>query len=158
VADLVGIQNRFHGRWLGPALAAGQGLLCWTPTAQDATAGAPVLTVPDKGRLAVGQAVNWVIPSDGITLVDLAARGNEDFVAEVTEARHLGEITLATLALGAVPGARLVLTLSGAQRQRLAVGTAVAARMDRRFVHVMPVRTGHGSLAAQAPQVRASGA
>jgi len=144
VADLVGIQNRFHGRWQGPAAAPGQGLLCWTPDGQGPTSGLPVLTVQDKGRLAVGQAVNWVIPSDGITLVDLAARAGDDFLAEVSEARHLGEITLATLALAAVPGARLVLTLSGPQRQRLAPGAGVAVRLDRRFVHVMPVRSAHG--------------
>lgn len=141
VADLVGIQNRFQGLWLGPASTPGQGLLRWTPAGQDETARLPVLTVRDKGRLAPGQPVNWVIPSDGIALVDPAARHDDDFVTEVTEARHLGEITLATLSLAAVPGARLVLTLAGPQRQRLVVGSPAAVRLDRRFVHVMPVRS-----------------
>ena len=65
-----------------------------------------------------------------------------DFGAEVREARHLGEITLVTLSIAAVPGARLVLTLSGAQRQDLRADAAVAVRLDLRQVHVMPVRTG----------------
>ena len=139
VADLVGIQNRFQGEWLGPAATAGQGLLRWTG-AGAATQSPPVLTVRDKGKVPTGQAVNWVIPSDGITLVDAATQDAGDFSAEVVEARHLGEITLATLRLAAVPGARLALTLSGAQRQGLAPGVRVGVRLDPALVHVMPLR------------------
>ena len=95
----------------------------------------------DKGRLPPGQPVNWVIPGDGITLSDPAANGPEDFSAEVVEARHLGEITLATLALAQVPGANLRLTLSGTQRQGLSLGSQVAVRLDRALVHVMPLRS-----------------
>jgi molybdate transport system ATP-binding protein len=148
VADLVGLQNRFHGRWLGPAATPGLGLLRWTTDAQDTRSSAPLLTVRDKGRLEIGQPVNWVIPGDGITLADLATRGDDAFVAEVTEARHLGEITMATLTLDGVPGARLVLTLTGAQRQHLVAGARVAARLDCQRVHVMPVRAATGSGAA----------
>ncbi len=145
VADLVGIQNRFHGLWLGPADTAGQGLLRWTPAGPGAAADAPVLQVRDKNRLVPGEPVNWVIPSDGIGLVDLSERTTDDFLAEVTEARHLGEITLAVLAVSAVPDSRLVLTLSGPHRQRLTIGAKVAARLDRQFVHVMPVRSAQGA-------------
>ena len=99
-----------------------------------------MLTVRDKGKVPTGQAVNWVIPSDGIMLVDAASQETTDFSAEVVEARHLGEITLATLSLAAVPGAPLVLTLSGAQRRRLAVGARVGVRLDPALVHVMPLR------------------
>ena len=140
VAELVGIQNCFRGEWLGPAAAPGKGMLRWTGPGATA-AGAPVLTVRDKGKVPTGQAVNWVIPSDGITLVDTAAQGETDFNAEVVEARHLGEITLATLSLTAVPGARLVLTLSGAQRRWLAAAARVGVRLDPAMVHVMPLRT-----------------
>ena len=139
VADLVGIQNRFQGEWLGPAASAGLGLLRWTGTG-DAAQSSAVLAVRDKGKVPTGQAVNWVIPSDGITLVDSASQVANDFSAEVVEARHLGEITLATLSLAAVPGARLVLTLSGAQRRALAVGAPVGVRLDPTLVHVMPLR------------------
>ncbi|MBK9364049.1 MAG: ABC transporter ATP-binding protein [Rubrivivax sp.] len=145
VADLVGIQNRFQGCWLGPADAPGQGWLRWTPeaaTAAGADASGPLLRVQDKGRLPPGQAVHWVIPSDGIRLLPPAEMEPGDFGAEVREARHLGEITLVTLSIAAVPGARLVLTLSGAQRQDLRADAAVAVRLDLRQVHVMPVRTG----------------
>jgi molybdate transport system ATP-binding protein len=102
---------------------------------------APVLTVRDKGRLPEGQAVTWVIPSDGITLLAPEALSPGDFHAQVVEARHLGEITLATLALAAVPGAPLRLTLSGVQRQGLVVGAPLCVRLDMDKVHVMPVRS-----------------
>lgn len=142
VADLVGIQNRFHGEWLGAA-APGRGLLRWT--GEDSTAPSlPVLTVRDKGKLSAGQAVNWVIPSDGITVVASAEQGSDVFSAEVVEARHLGEITLATLRLSAVPGVQLVLTLSGPQRQGLDPGMCVGVRLDSALVHVMPSRMNGG--------------
>ena len=69
VADLVGIPNRFHGRWLGAGgpyvLPPGLAWLEWLPTA-DASSGLP-LVVSDKGRLkTAGQAVTWVIQSDGL--------------------------------------------------------------------------------------------
>ena len=139
VADLVGIQNRFQGVWLGPADSPGQGRLRWLGGDADDPA-APVLTVRDKGKLPVGHAVTWVIPNDGIVLIEPDARRPGDFDAEVTEARHLGEITLATLSLRAVPGARLVLTLADAQRLALTSGARVCARLDPVRVHVMPLR------------------
>lgn len=148
VADLVGIHNRFSGQWLGSAQGQpGQGQLLWLPpSCADANApvadhNLPLLTVRDKGKLPPGQAVNWVVPSDGITLLSAhAARQAGDLAAQVVEARHLGEISLITLSLAAVPGARLTLTLSGVQRQDLAMGAPVGVRLDLGLVHVMPVR------------------
>lgn len=142
VADLVGIQNRFLGHWLGPAGPPGLGRLRWIVPGADPAPDAPVLIVPDKGKLPPGQAVSWVVPNDGLTLGEAAAGGPDDFAAVVEEARHLGEITLVTLALPAMPGARPVLTLSGTARRGLSAGDAVTLRLDRRLVHVMPVRTG----------------
>lgn len=140
VADLVGIHNRFQGEWLGTATEPGMGRMRWMAPAGPASAG-PVLTVRDKGKLPDGQRVTWVIPSDGITLLPPETLGAGDFDAEVVEARHLGEITLATLALAAVPGAALRLTLSGAQRQGLVVGARWGVRLAMDKVHVMPVRS-----------------
>ncbi|MDO8906250.1 ABC transporter ATP-binding protein [Hydrogenophaga sp.] len=142
VADLVGIHNRFQGVWLGKAGTTGMGRMRWVATTSKGMRGdAPVLTVRDKGRLPDGQEVTWVIPSDGITLLAPGAHAPGDFAAEVVEARHLGEITLATLALAAVPGAPLRLTLSGAQRQRLVAGARCWVRLAMDKVHVMPVRS-----------------
>ncbi len=138
VADLVGIQNRFHGTWEGPADAPGWGWLRWTGA--DGTPG-PRLRVRDKGKIPAGQAVAWVIPSDGLTVLDRAAAGADEFGAVVAEARHLGEITLATLQLDVLGGVPLLLTLAGAQRQQLAPHQRSAVRLDSALVHVMPMRS-----------------
>ena len=140
VADLVGIHNRFHGQWLGASEQPGRGLLRWTPGGID-PGHAPLLTVRDKGRIAAGQAVTWVIPSDGITVLDRAPEEAGEFGAEVVEARHLGETTLATLALAEVRDAELRLMLSGPQRLQFAVGAKLAVRLDPDLVHVMPMRS-----------------
>lgn len=140
VADLVGIHNRFQGQWLGvDGQAPGWGLLRWTAPADEPAAG-PALRVRDKGRLPPGQAVNWVVPGDGIAMLEGPAQHSDEFNAQVVEARHLGEITLATLALADMPGAHLLLTVSGPQRQRIAVGAALAVRIALDLVHVMPLR------------------
>ncbi|MBA4175803.1 MAG: ABC transporter ATP-binding protein [Leptothrix sp. (in: Bacteria)] len=147
VADLVGLQNRFRGIWEGPAEAPGQGWLRWVgegAAPPDAPA-APRLQVRDKRRLPEGQAVSWVIPGDAIRVQALAAPGAAapgSYVATVTEARFLGEITLATLALDAMPGAPLQLTLAGPGRRSLLTGARVAVQLDLELVHVMPVRSG----------------
>lgn len=139
VADLVGIQNRFQGQWLGPTATPGSGLLRWLHDGID-PATAPVLEVRDKGKLPPGQTVHWVIPGEGLSLQDVSASGPDIFDAVVTEARHLGEFSLATLNLTAVGGAPLVLTLSGPQRQLLAVGAPLRVRLHREQIHVMPLR------------------
>jgi molybdate transport system ATP-binding protein len=139
VADLVGIHNRFDGQWLGAAEQSGYGLLRWS--AAHANEGhRQTLRVRDKGRIPTGQRVTWVIPGDGITISDGVPSHEGEFVAQVIEARHLGEITLATLMLTLVPDARLMLTLSGPQRRQVAVGTTLCARIDLDLVHVMPLR------------------
>ena len=146
VADLVGIQNRFQGVWLGPADSPGQGRLRWTGGDADDAAAPVVLTVRDKGKLPAGHAVTWVIPNDGIVLVEPGAGSAGDFDTEVIEARHLGEITLATLRVHSVPGAHLVLTWAGAQRQALTPGARWCVRLDPARVHVMPLRTRNGAV------------
>ena len=145
VADLVGIQNRFQGRWLGPCGQSGWGLLQWSAEATTAAPAGdvrppPRLRVRDKGRIETGQSVHWVLTSDAITLVDRPAQAGGEFGAVVTEARPLGDITLLALALQAVPGAVLRFTLSGPQRLRIEVDAALTACLDLGLVHVMPVR------------------
>ena len=139
VADLVGIHNRFDGVWIGPSRQEGWGMLSWT-AAQQGSALALQLKVRDKGRLAAGQKVSWVIPGDGITLLERPPQGDGEFDAVVVEARHLGEITLATLSLTALPGSSLRLTLSGPQRLRILAGAHLGLRLDLSQVHVMPSR------------------
>ncbi|MDO8419930.1 MAG: ABC transporter ATP-binding protein, partial [Rubrivivax sp.] len=142
VADLVGIQNRFHGRWQGPSGQPGWGLLQWSAEAGALADAArlPLLTVRDKGRIEVGQDVHWVLTSDAITLLVRPPQAAGEFSARVSEARPLGDITLLALALDSVPGAILRLTLSGPQRLHIEVGAAMTVCLDLGLVHVMPVR------------------
>jgi molybdate transport system ATP-binding protein len=149
VADLVGIPNRFHGRWLGNAgphaLPDGFAWLEWLPQADASSRLA--LVVKDKGRLKTsGQAVTWVIQGDGFEVnpssIEDAAKDKQRVVlqAQVSALRSLGEISLATLALEMPAGTQLQLTLSGAQRQNVQTGQQLTVSMDCRWIHVMPVR------------------
>lgn len=139
VADLVGIHNRFHGRWEGPSAQAGWGLLRWTSAEADPDS-APLLVVSDKGRLAIGQRVTWVIPGHGLTLLDRGPEGANEFHAEVSEVRSLGDLTLVALALTSVGHQPLLLTLTGPQRPTITVGASLTVRLDLDLVHVMPLR------------------
>jgi len=144
VADLVGIQNRLRGQWLGRASHDGRGLLRWTGDTTGTDSG-PVLNVRDKGKLPAGQPVTWVIPGDGITLLDTAPETTQgpiadQFAVQVVDARFLGEITLATLDVVGMPGVELRLTLAGSKRGTLALGTTLGVRLDLDQVHVMPLR------------------
>lgn len=139
VADLVGIQNRFHGVWEGPSLTAGLGRLRWT-TGGEASSAVRLLHVRDKGRIDAGQAVTWVINGDGIALHEREAAGDDEFAAVATEARHLGEVTLATVAMAAQPAIQLRLTLTGSQRISMVVGATMTVRLDLALAHVMPLR------------------
>ena len=142
VADLVGIQNRFQGRWVGPSGQPGWGLLQWSadPAVVADPSRLPLLRVRDKGRIDVGQAVHWVLTGDAITLLERPPQAPGELSAVVSEARPLGDITLLALTLDAVPGATLRLTLSGPQRLRIESGGTVTACLDLGLVHVMPVR------------------
>ncbi len=139
VADLVGIQNRFRGVWDGPAQAPGFGWLRWTAAGEGAST-VRTIVVRDKGRINPGQQVTWVINGDGITLLDRPAQSDDEFATVVTESRHLGEVTLATLALAEHPGVQLHLTLTGPQRAHFVVATTVVVRLDLSLAHVMPLR------------------
>lgn len=139
VAELVGVQNHFTGQWLGPAETEGWGSLRWT-ICDETNGDAPILTVRDKGRIPAGQPVTWIIPNDGIALLDAPPSQAGDFLATVEEARHLGEISLVSLLLSDMPGTVVRVTLSGPMRSQLVVGQPCCVRLDLELVHVMPLR------------------
>ncbi|MBV5284753.1 MAG: ABC transporter ATP-binding protein [Methyloversatilis discipulorum] len=137
VADLVGMHNRFQGVWVGPSGRAGWGLLKWVSAAGGENGGDMLLEVRDKGKIKPGQPVNWVVPGDGILLG--ADGSGQELEATVSEARHLGEITLASLTLERNPQISLRITLAGPQRRRIGSGDRLALRLDPALVHVMPL-------------------
>jgi len=149
VADLVGVQNRFQGRWIGPQTAQdrveGAGWLQWLDAqGQPATVR---LRVRDKGRLPAGQAVTWVIQGDGILLEREASGlsgpgslGAVTLQACVATVRHLGETTLIGLQLLDVPGLALRVVRSGPLCRQLEPGMTLAVRLVCDWVHVMPTK------------------
>lgn len=139
VAALMGIPNRFEGRWMGAAEQAGWGWLRWTAGPGEG----PVLQVRDAGGTLPGQPVAWLIPGNAISLhrsalPQLGAGQAGEFLAEVVEVRPLGEITRLTLALADLGGVRLVMTLSGPQQLGFEAGGRWRVRLDLERVHVMP--------------------
>ncbi len=144
VADLVGIQNRFDGWWAGPADEPGHGWLVWLPSSHADPAGPAVrLKVRDKGRLSVGQRVTWVVQGDGLQCRsdEPLGAGPLPLCARLSESRHLGEMSLALLALDALPGVQLHMTLTGPWRQQLQPGQRLWVDIDPEWVHVMPTRS-----------------
>lgn len=149
VANLVGIQNRFAGRWDGPAGDPGWGWLTWLPDPGAETGPALRLRVPDKGRIDPGQHVTWVIQSDGLHLLSDATQAEaarhaagDDAVcaAVVLSVQHLGEVSLAQIAVTALPGVVVRLTVGGPGRTPLAAGQPCWLQLDAAWVHVMPTR------------------
>lgn len=143
VADLVGIQNRFQGVWMGQDDAhPGFGWLGWVPAGGDRSGPKVRLRVRDKGRLSVGQEVSWVIQADGLHLLSEPPidSGQTTVCAHLADLRYLGELSLATLQLDDLPGSELKLTLVGNQRRGLELGQKLCVRLDLDWVHVMPIR------------------
>ena len=143
VADLVGIANRFTGRWLGPDDSPGWGRMAWTTPGQDG----PVLRVRDKGRVERDQQVHWVIPGEGLALCDTEAATDTDprwlcLRAQVLASHHLGDVTLLRLRPQAPEEATLQLMLTGqAHHQAPPKGAVLGLRMDLSLVHIMPSKT-----------------
>ena len=104
------------------------------------------LDLPGHGRSegpvlgSIDESVDWLVPGDAISLEAHPADESGCFAARVVEARHQGEITLATLRLAAAGGAPLQLTLAGRERLQLVEGARVGIRIDLAQVHVMPLR------------------
>jgi molybdate transport system ATP-binding protein len=166
VADLLGVQNRFFGRWQGASPGQGDSspyaLLQWLPSPDGPTQSDPlnplILTVRNKGKkISPGQAVNWVIQGDGlhieatkpeqrlVTSPECAdkqreAAGSVVLDAHLQEIRYLGEISMAILQLHNPPGVTVKMTLSADQRRGLVQGQFVQVVLDCDWVHVMPVR------------------
>jgi molybdate transport system ATP-binding protein len=158
VADLVGIQNHFKGRFYKQQ--PGWGLLRWEdPSSRRALE----LCVLDKNRLIDGANVSWVLAGE---LVDVdspvnVSEANEPhlksassmptndpmnrIVCELLELLSLGETSLCTLRPQQLPGQRLMLNLSSSLLRTLGagVGSRVRVSIPREGIHIMPQRS-HG--------------
>ena len=147
VAELVGIQNHFRGRFFSRVEAGGFGRLVWHGQASDAGE-AVSLQVIDKGRLDDGAQVSWVIAGEMLDVTSEATSSSPQAVntvaCTVLEVLPLGEISLCTVAPKQLPHQRVALNLSTALLRQLAVqaGTTLCLHIPPEAVHIMPVRQG----------------
>jgi len=142
VADLVGIQNHFRGRFRRQP--GDQGVLRWE--GQD---GAGLdLQVIDKHRLDDGVAVTWVLAGEHVdVLLPHAAPADpahNRLLCTLVEVLALGETSLCALVPEGLPSEKLTLNLSTAQLRRLGsgVGGKLLVQIPRQGIHIMPQRTG----------------
>jgi len=146
VAELVGIQNHFQGRFFSGYQAGGLGRLVWhgqRPEEDESVS----LQVTDKGRLDDGAEVSWVIAGELLDVTTAALpspRAGNTVECTVLEVLPLGEISLCTVAPKQLPHQRVALNLSTALLRQLAVqvGTTLYLNIPPEAVHIMPVRQG----------------
>ena len=145
VAELVGIQNHFRGRFFqsGPADAPGFGRLAWH-------AGAPEvpqisLRVIDKKRLDDGAEVSWVVAGELLDLTLVAdPLALNTLACTLREVLPLGEISLCTLVPLQLPSQCITLNLSSASLRQLGAGAGALLflHIPPQAVHIMPLRQG----------------
>ncbi len=150
VAELVGIQNLFKGRFFKDR--PGFGRLSWGRPGQELS-----LRIVDKNRLDNGIEVSWVL---AVELIDLLADAAPDALTDpgpgiaggpganrlrcqIREIVSLGEISLCRLNVTDVPDQQITLNLSGALLRKLgaAPGSWLQLIVPPAAVHIMPTRT-----------------
>jgi molybdate transport system ATP-binding protein len=145
VAHLVGVQNLFKGHFYRDG--AGRARLYWAHNTADAQS---ALNVIDKGRIANGEQVSWVLTGDAIEVLpwsdDVAPQGHSAEVNQLacalTEVLALGETSLCTLHPAGWAGEHLTLTLATAHLRSMDVRTGgrLWVRIAPHAIHIMPLR------------------
>jgi molybdate transport system ATP-binding protein len=144
VAELVGIQNHFEGRFYKDQ--AGWGRLRWTQ-AGDASQ-AINLTVSDKNKIDDNTPVTWVLNGEQVDVLPDASTpaqteaGTTRLRCRLHEVLALGEISLCTLIPEALPKQTITLNLTTRLLDRLQVDTGewVQLMIAPGALHIMPVR------------------
>ena len=134
VAELVGIQNHFSGRF--HKQEPGWGRLDWGKEEGIA------LRVADKNRIVDGASVTWVIAGERIDLLaDGAGQGN-NLRCRIVELLALGETSLCTLEPERLPGEKVTLNVSTSQLRALGAqaGSWLRLAIAPDAVHIMPLK------------------
>jgi molybdate transport system ATP-binding protein len=150
VAELVGIANHFKGRFFvqGPADDPGFGRLQWLGEGGGSAPAQVVdLRVFDKKRIDDGAEVSWVLAGELLDIGPPASTGApplNTLPCTLTEVLPLGEISLCTLHLVALPGQKVTLNLSTALLRHLGAGCGdtLWLRVPPEAAHIMPLRQG----------------
>lgn len=137
VAELVGIQNHFRGRFHKDR--PGWARLQWLGAQASVE-----LQVTDKNRIDEGKDVTWVLNGEGVDVLPDAAGQEEANLlrCRLQEVLPLGEISLCTLAPEALPDQRITLNLTGRLLHVLGAGPGqwVRLRLAPEALHIMPVK------------------
>ncbi|MFO0105809.1 MAG: ABC transporter ATP-binding protein [Burkholderiales bacterium] len=145
VAELVGIQNHFEGRFYKDH--AGWGRLRWTDAASSDTG--LDLAVYDKNKIDDATPVTWVLNGEQVDVMadgevpSVALQGHTRLRCQLLEVLSLGEISLCTLRPEALPSQTITLNLTSRLLRRLQVGSGawVQLQIAPEALHIMPVRT-----------------
>ena len=154
VAELVGIQNHFEGRFFKDQ--PGWGRLRWTDAASSDLG--LDLAVFDKNKIDDGTRVTWVLNGEQVDvladvradvlvdqgLLSVAEPGHTQLRCQLLEVLSLGEISLCTLRPEALPSQTITLNLTTRLLERLQVqaGGWVQLLIAPGALHIMPVRPG----------------
>jgi ABC-type Fe3+/spermidine/putrescine transport system ATPase subunit len=145
VADFFGIRNRFYGRWLGPEdndTTEGSGLLQWL--AKSESTQGPIIRVRNQNPFKTGQAVSWIIQSDGLHLREQGDAQTPEtpkhhvLQVRVTEVKHLGESSMVTLMTADPQTVQIRMTVTGPQRACIELRKDMTLTLDSSWIHVMP--------------------
>jgi len=144
VAELVGIQNHFEGRFFKDQ--PGWGRLRWTTPG--AGEDAIDLTVVDKNKIGDGTPVTWVLNGEQVDVLadgaplPLTGQGQTRLRCRLAEVLSLGEISLCTLIPEALPSQTITLNLTTRLLARLQVGAGgwIQLLIAPGALHIMPVR------------------
>jgi molybdate transport system ATP-binding protein len=150
VAELVGIQNHFSGRFYKSNAADSPGFaeLDWQGCK---------LQVIDKNKLADGAQVSWVLAAEHVDVAQVTENGagceqsppGNTLRCQFVEILSLGETSICSLSPLVWPGLaseRLTLTLSSAQVRSFGVkvmqgqNTVVDVHIPAHSIHIMPMR------------------
>ena len=144
VAELVGIQNHFAGRFFKDR--PGWGRLCWAGSgpSDDGIA----LSVVDKNKIDNDTRVTWVLNGEQVDVLadgaalDVAEAGATRLRCRLAEVLPLGEISLCTLVPQGLPDQRITLNLTTRVLDRLQVsaGAWVQLLIAPGALHIMPLR------------------
>jgi len=146
VAELVGIQNHFEGRFFKDE--PGWGRLRWTDVASSEELGLD-LAVFDKNKIDDGTRVTWVLNGEQVDVLtdgeshSAPQPGHTRLRCQLLEVLSLGEISLCTLRPEALPSQTITLNLTSRLLRRLDVdaGAWIQLLIAPGALHIMPVRT-----------------
>jgi molybdate transport system ATP-binding protein len=144
VAELVGIQNHFSGRFhkQEPGLAR----LDWGVSPSQVS-----LRVLDKNRIPDGAGVTWVIAGDRVDVLPDGDADANTLRCEIMEQLALGETSLCSLRPQALASETITLNLSTAQLRALNARTGrwLRLRIGPDAIHIMPRKASPAEIQAR---------